>query len=40
MEHLYQWWDNKSGIGQVMALVCFLYAISTPVVLMAGFLAM
>lgn len=39
MEKLYQWWGSKSGLGQVMLLVCFLYAISTPVVLMAGLLA-
>ena len=39
MEKLYQWWGKKNGIGQVMALVCFLYMISTPVVLVAGLLA-
>lgn len=40
MEALYQWWAEKSGIGQVMFLTCFLYAISTPFALFAGFLAM
>lgn len=40
MENLYQWWDKQSGMGQVAMLVCFLYAVSTPVVLLAGFLAM
>ena len=40
MEKLYQWWGNKSGMAQVVILVCFLYAISTPVVLAAGLLAM
>ena len=40
MEKLCQWWEQKHGIRQVMILVCFLYAISTPVVLIAGLLAM
>lgn len=40
MEKLVQWWDKKTGIAQVMILVCFLYAISTPVVLIAGLLAL
>ena len=40
MEKLYQWWDKKSGLSQVMTLAAFLYAVSTPVAVIAGILAM
>lgn len=39
MERFANWFEKKSGVSQVMTLVLVLYAVSTPIAVLAGFLA-
>ena len=39
MEKFTKWFDKKSGMAQVITLALVLYAVSTPVAVLAGFLA-
>ena len=39
MEKFAKWFDKKHGMSQVMTLAVILYAISTPIAVLAGFLA-
>ena len=39
LEKAVQWLDRKSGMEQVLTISALLYAISTPVAVIAGYLA-